>query len=498
MGIIARQSIKGTIYTYSGAFLGFLNVAVLMQYFLAPEEVGLVNLLVAISVIFAQFSSLGFNQVTTRLFSYFRDKERKHNGFLFLAVSTAMAGYVLILIIFFLIKPYLISKNIENSPLFVEYILLLIPLIFFNLFFTIFDNYNKVLYNSTLGIFLKEIFARVLTLAGLVSYALNIISFNLLVFILVASQCLPTLVIVIYLIREGQFSLRPDFSMIDKKMKNQIIGVAAFGLLSNPGSVVGTNIDKYMVNNFMNLSYTGIYSIAYYFGTLIIMPSRALIKVSSAVLADAWKKNDIATIYRVYFKSCLNQFIVALILVLLLTLNINNILSFLKPEYGEGIMVIIIIAVANMAEMISGTSGILIQTSKYYPFITYLRIVITVILVGLQILLIPKYGINGAAWAFLITKVLNTVVKFLYIIYRFKMQPYNINFVYVILAGLGSFIAGYIFPQLDNYIIDLVIRSIIIVSVYGIFIVLLNTSDDVNGIWAKTLQVIKKKLRPDN
>ena len=497
MGIILRQSIKGTIYTYIGAFLGFINVAVLMQYFLAPEEVGLVNLLIAVSVIFAQFSSLGFNQVTTRLFSYFRNKGKKHNGYLFLAVSTAMAGYLIMLVIFFIIKPYLISKNAESSPLFVKYILFLIPLIFFYLFFTIFDNYAKVLYNSTIGIFLKEIFVRILTLSGLLGYAFNFIGFNMLVFVLVAAQCVPALVIVIYLIREGQFNLNPDFSLIDKKMRNQIIGVAAFGLLSNPGAVVGTNIDKYMVNNFMDLGYTGIYSIAYYFGTLIIMPSRALIKVSSAVLADAWKKNDIATIYRVYFKSCLNQFIVALILVLLLTLNINNIFEFLDPKYRSGIMVIIIIAVANMIEMISGTSGILIQTSKYYPFITYLRILVTVVLVGLQILLIPIYGINGAAWAFLITKVLSTLVKFIYIFYRFRMQPFKINFVYVILAGLGSIIVGYFLPQLDNYIVDLVIRSILITSVYGVIILLLNASDDINGIWVKTLAKVKRTLGRD-
>jgi len=173
-------------------------------------------------------------------------------------------------------------------------------------------------------------------------------------------------------------------------------------------------------------------------------------------------------------------------------------LCFLNPGYRTGIMVIIIIAIANMIEMISGTGGILIQTSKYYPFITYLRIIITVMLVGLQIILIPKYGINGAAWAFLITKVLNTLIKFFYILYRFKMQPYKINFVYVILAGLGSFIIGYLFPQLDNYIPDLIIRSFLIVLVYVILIVLLNTSDDVNRIWGKALQLVKNKLGTGN
>ena len=41
MGVIARQSIKGTIVTYLGVFVGFLTTFFVLTRFLTAEEIGL-------------------------------------------------------------------------------------------------------------------------------------------------------------------------------------------------------------------------------------------------------------------------------------------------------------------------------------------------------------------------------------------------------------------------------------------------------------------------
>ncbi len=82
MGIIAKQSIKGSVYTYAGAAIGFISTGLLMPKFFAAEQIGLINLLIAITAIFSQFGGLGFVGVLSRLFPYFRDEEKKHNGVL--------------------------------------------------------------------------------------------------------------------------------------------------------------------------------------------------------------------------------------------------------------------------------------------------------------------------------------------------------------------------------------------------------------------------------
>ena len=178
MGIIVKQTIKGTIYSYLGVGLGFITTAILLPHLLKPEEIGLLNLLVAFSAIFAQFASLGMNSVTTRLFSYFRSIENNHHGFLFILISVSLIGFILSTVGYFILKPSIIENNIEKSYLFVEYIYYLVPLVFFTLFFIVLDNYNKVLFNASYGIFLKEFYQRILILISIILFALKLISFR--------------------------------------------------------------------------------------------------------------------------------------------------------------------------------------------------------------------------------------------------------------------------------------------------------------------------------
>ncbi|MHA1695338.1 MAG: hypothetical protein ACTSUG_08765 [Candidatus Helarchaeota archaeon] len=48
MGIIQKQTIKGTIYTYLGVALGFVNIGLLTPKIFSTDQIGLTNILVAI------------------------------------------------------------------------------------------------------------------------------------------------------------------------------------------------------------------------------------------------------------------------------------------------------------------------------------------------------------------------------------------------------------------------------------------------------------------
>ena len=55
MGIIIRQSIKGTIVNYVGAFIGFVITFAITTKFLTAEEIGLVRILLEAGLLFAPY-----------------------------------------------------------------------------------------------------------------------------------------------------------------------------------------------------------------------------------------------------------------------------------------------------------------------------------------------------------------------------------------------------------------------------------------------------------
>lgn len=481
MGIIQRQSIKGSIYSYIGAGLGFLNLAILSPKFFTTDQIGLTQVLVSVATIFAQLGTLGFNSVTSRLFPYFRSKEEGHHGFLRMQTLVGAAGFLVVLVLYLLLRGYLIEKNLEKSALFTEYIDLLIPLVLLLLAHTLMDSYNRILYNATLGTFLREVVVRIMNLGFILMFWFDLISFQTYVYLFIASLGVPPALISVYLYLTGELSLKRDRGFVDKGLRKQIIDVAIFGIIAGMSGIALVNIDKYMVTQLLGLSNTGVYSIAYYFGTLVLLPSRALTKISVTLLAQAWKDEDTGQIDSIYRKSCQNQYIVGGLLFILLVGNLGNIFQILPPEYAEGKWTIIYIGLANVLNMLSGVSMHLIGTSAHYRYQNYWMILFIILVVVTNLIFIPILGITGAALASLVSTTFFTLVKFWFIKWKFGLQPYNASYLWITLITAGALAVSFLIPAMAFWP-DLIIRSGAITLLFSAAIYLTGVSAEVNSI----------------
>jgi len=493
MGIIQRQSIKGSIYSYLGAILGFVNLAILSPKIFSTDQIGLTQVLVSVATLFAQLGTLGFNSVTSRLFPYFRSKEEGHHGFLRIQTLVGATGFMVVLIIYFLMRGYLVEKNLEKSALFTQYIDLVIPLILFLLAHTLMDSYNRILYNATLGTFLREVVVRIMNLGLIILFWFDLISFQTYVYLFIATLGVPPALISIYLSITGQLTLRRDRGFISRELRKQMIDLAIFGIIAGMSGIALVNIDKYMVTQLLGLSNTGVYSIAFYFGTLVLIPSRALTKISVTLLAQAWKEEDTAQIDSIYKKSCLTQYIVGGLLFILLVGNLGNIFQILPDEYAEGKWTIIFIGLANVLNMISGVSLHVIGTSAHYRYQNYWMILFIILVVVTNLIFIPPFGITGAAMASLVSTFFFTLVKFWFLKWKFGFQPYTPAFLVVTLITAGSLAISYLIPALSLWP-DLIVRSGVIAIVFSLAIYLSGVSTDVNSIadWFFRLLGIKK------
>lgn len=496
MGIIIKQSIRGSVWSYIGVVIGFVTTSYLYPKFLTPDVVGLFGLLVAYSTLFGQFSLLGVHGVTARLFPYFRDKESGHHGFLFIPFLFMVVGFSIFLIAYFFFSPYLIESNQEKSKLFANYTYLLIPLTFFTMVYFLLDTYNKVLYDAVFGTFLQEFLQRVLVFAVVIFYIFHFLSLQSLIIAYATIICFKGVSMILFLYYKGEIQLRPQLYWMDKKLKKEIVNVALYFILGGLGSMIVFNIDKIVINQMLDLSNTGVYTIAFYFGTLVVIPSRPLLKISGTLIADAWRENDIKKIKEIYYKSCINQFIIGGFLFLEIWANIGNILTILGPDYQQSKWVIFFIGLGYLFDMMTGVNSLVIGYSKYYKiglvFITTLIIVV----VSLLYTLIPIWGIIGAAIAIAAALLLNNIMRYLFLLWKYKLQPFNSKFIIVALFYTGVYFLTLIIPQ-EPLIWDIIIRGSLITILTICFLILFPVSMDIHNIIEisrnKILGCIKKQ-----
>lgn len=488
MGIIQKQTLRGSFYSYLGVLVGFITTGILYPRILSTDEIGLVNLLVSFSVLFAQFASLGFNGVINRLFPYFRNSRNGHNGFLMIALIVSASGFLITYGIFELYKPVLIRNNIEESALLVQYIDYIVPLIFFTLFFNLFDSYNKAIYDAVLGTIAKEFLQRIFILVALLFYFFNLIKIETFITLYAIAVSSPALIMIISLMIRGEFRIRmPSREIFTKKMIREMIDLSIFGILAGFGTLAILHIDRILVNKFLGLSATGIYATNFFFATLIVIPSRSLLKIATTILADSWKSGDLDNILLVYKKSVINQGVFALLIFTGLWVNIDNIYQIIPPEFAEGKWVILFIGLANIIQMISGVSGTIILTSERFRIHTYFIIIFLASLIGFNYILIPRLGLTGAALASTISSLIFNLLRCGYVYFKFGMNPFDYRIFLLAGIGLVSYLAGYVIPQV-YFITDIIIRSAVVAIVFLSLIFFFRISEDLNNLVIKFLK----------
>jgi O-antigen/teichoic acid export membrane protein len=237
----------------------------------------------------------------------------------------------------------------------------------------------------------------------------------------------------------------------------------------------------------IDLSATGIYSISLLFGGIVSLPSRSLTRISTSVIADAWKTDDIETIKTVYYKSCLNQTIIGGLVLAGIWANISNVFHILPTEFTSGKYVIFYFGLSAFFTMMSGVSSSILSQSKYYRYNTYFTILFGLMVIGTNLILIPAFGITGAALAALICSVSNHLIQMIFLYIKFRLLPYDLKILIVLLITVITYLLSLLLPELSNFILDIIVRSTLMTIVFGSLIILLKVSKDVNDIKTKVI-----------
>ena len=488
MGIVIKQATSNTIYSYIGAALGFVTVWYVNRELLTTEQNGLLNLLVSITVITGSLSNLGMAGVTIRMFPHFRNKEKAHNGFLFYPLIVTVIGFILFLVLFFLFRDELTARNIEKSRLFADNLFYLIPLTFFTALFNIFDAYSRSIYLTSAGVIIKEVMLRIMILVAAFLYFRQVISFDVFVLAYCGTTCSIAIFLGIYLYARNELHIAPAKDFLTTDMRREMRYVAIYSIITGLSSLLISSIDKIIVNDKLGLAAAGVFAIATYFGSIIQIPARSIIRVTSPVLADAWKADDLQKIMMIYHKTCINQLVIGGFLFLCIWVNIDPIMHLLPASYAEGKYVIFFMGLAYLIDMATGVNGAIIATSKYFRYDTYFMLFLVVVTFATNIALIPIYGIAGAALASCITYFLFNLLRYLFIWKKFNMQPYDRSFVKVIITGLALYIICRLIPSISftnnpdhNSYLNIILRGTFVTLIFSFIVYQLKITPELNN-----------------
>jgi len=491
MGVVIRQSFKASVVSYLGAAIGALVTIFLYPYFLTPELIGLTRLLLDTAIFFAFFAQLGIPNAITKFYPKFKEYRLNQSVFWYITLFPILS-FIIVGGIFILFWDNFIALFTVNSSLFVTYCAAVIPIAFFTMYQNIYEEYSANLYRITVPKFIREILIRICTVGTILLFALWHLGITEYIAMIVMTYFLAALLNMVYVFRISgshfrTFSLQP----IPKTLFKETGSFMAFMFITGIGTNLVARIGTLMIGSLSGLQQTGIYAIAFFIAVIIEIPSRSAIQITSPILAEALKKNDIGKVDDIYKRNTLNQAIIAGFIFVMLWINIDNIFRLMPNGhlFESGKYVVLAIGLTKIIDVTTGLNNQIILYSKYYRYSLLWVIGLGFINILLNLILIPRLGITGAGIATLLSLTIMNIFALYLVHNKLGTQPFTLRSILVFALYMLCFGVNYFIPRIDNLFLDIGSRSLIISALYLFVTLRFKLSKDISETIQKFVNI---------
>ena len=484
MGIIIRQSLKGTLVNYIGVVLGIFVQFYIVAKYLDPEVIGLSKVVYEVAFLLSTLALLGSGSTGMRFFPYFKNKDNGNNGFLYYYLLFPVVGIVLITALYLALRTPIESYFGEKSPLFNEHFYFVIPMMIVLAFWVWSENYANINMRIALPKAVREVGMRVMMLGIYLAYGFGYIGVTGLIIGFIICYGLCMLTATIYSMHIGSRSLKHDWSYITPDLKEKVLKYAGFLMLATISGNVIQQMDLFMLSGVKGLYSAGIYTIVVYMAEIVNMPSRNITPISTPLAAEAMKEGNVEKAQDLYKQVSVHQMLASTVLLLVVWINLDNIFAIIPngEKFAEGRWAVLFLGLSKVVYGTLNFGNTLISFSKYYYWTLFFTFILMGISITTNLYFIPILGLSGAALASLITVLLSYAYQQYIVQVKIKTNPFTWAHLRIVIILCTLFALNFLIPSFSGYSpwIDIFIRTIIILGVATILIYVMRISPQIS------------------
>ena len=385
---------------------GFLVVSIIVARYLGQEQYGIMNYVVSFVAIFQVFADFGLDFIQIR-------EESKNPAMKDKIIGTTFGLKLIFAFITFiaiLISCFLLVKDASVRC----FILIYAMTVLLNTTWVSRNHFTSIVWNEYV---VKTEISR--TLIGL-TIKVVLVLLHLPLFWFIASLVIDSLLLAVgyttsYIRKIDSVKKWRFDACLAKYMVRQSFPL----FLSGAAIIVYNRIDQMMIGNMIDQSHLGVYSVAVRFTEMQMFVPTIIAQTVSPMLVEAYQKD--AGQYERLSRIFMNVTVAVCFLLALMTCLLSYPIVYFTfgPAFIGAVPVLSVLAFKVVGDALSQTSGQMIITEGIQKYVSMRNIVGCLTCITLNLFLIPRYGILGAAYVALITIfVSGTMANFLIPSYR--------------------------------------------------------------------------------
>ncbi|MCX7705666.1 MAG: oligosaccharide flippase family protein [bacterium] len=413
-----------------GTIVGLVILSLYTKH-LSPEDYGRITFVMILVMILSVIIDGGLNTAFSIKFYKISEEENKKN------IYTILIYNFIVLTIFFLVfilLPTLGEKLFKVRMAFSQQICVF-GLIFVTIAGKFYTNFLTIAKKPKKYFIVSVYFHVTLVITSFLFLLILKSGYFAYIYSYLIAHAVLTIIGVCYFLVIYRPSLRDLFSC------NSLISLLKLGLPLVPNSLLLmllTYVDRYILGQYNGLASVGIYSVGYVFAdkiyTIVINPAgQAMTPLSFQTFARSISE------YKVLLKKVFESYWLMIEMFLIIYFSfLREVFEFVVgKQYTGGFNIIPIVVIGTVffgaASMVGGTIVMKEKTDKVFLF-SFISVVLNIVL---NFMLIPKFGIYGAAIATLLSYVVYFQLFFGYT-QKLVYVPYNMRL--IALSGLVSLI----------------------------------------------------------
>ena len=493
MGVIVRQGSKQAIVKIVGVLIGFISL--LLIYPLDHASYGYAAFILSAATLLTPLLAMGLSQSAIKFFPEYLNETSDRKGFIWILFALHLIPLLLCGIFFYFFDDSMysligymgldVTLFRENSSVIVIVSTLLL------LYMTItsyISNFGRIVIPTIINEFSYKLFLPLVVLG--VVY--GVVQKNIIPGLMIAFFAIALIVLMVYLAKLGGISRKVDLSFLTSRKLKRIGKYSLYSALGTLGSLLIFRIDAVMITGLLGEVSTGLYFNILVMAAVIDIPSQAIGKIAGPIISKSFNDNNHEEIQSIYIKGSINSLIVGMLIFLGIWFNLDAIISLSsKPEAFFGAtQIFLFLGIAKLIDGLTGINTHILLYSKYYKFNLLFLLCLGVLNVFLNLVLIKKYDIAGAAMATLISLTLYNLIKLFFIKFTLDMSPFTLDTLKVLLIGVIVFGLLFILPMPDSVVLGILLRSILISVLFIGSIYLSKASIDFNSLVDKYTKII--------
>lgn len=469
-----------------------LGIAFFLARTLQPEGYGLYNLAISAGALFAGIGAFGFDDAMVRYLAVMRSKKDRPGliGTLQVGMTFSLVGGSLIGVVLYVAAPAISSTLFENSNLgpLLRIIALVLPVLVT----------SNMLAASARGLKRMDISALsenvVMSLTRLcIVAALSFVGFSprTAVIVFAISDLFAVMTLVVMLNREI-----PLREWVQRSARRDVGEITRFALpmwFSGTLNKFRKNLETIFVGALASVASAGVYTVVTRINMIGHVVYRSIIvtvKPQLAELAYAGERREIDHLYKTTTRWLLIANIPPFLFIVLYP---TELLAIFGKGFTNGAMALALLATGELINAGTGICGSIIDMTRHHVAKLINSVLWLGLVIGGQFLLVPRYGLLGAALASVIATVSINLIRMMQVWALERVQPYELALVKPALAGAAAYLSGRFALQVSSGRLALIQGLGVVVVYLGALLALGIEPEDrviVGKVWRRARRLV--------